>query len=418
MPQKRTISKYIVPILIIIISILFFNFMLKSKPAPVQKSVPERAWSVKSMLIEKASHKPLLKLYGQIITDRDIQLTSAIEADVEKRLVQVGDTVKTGQLLLSLDQSRLKQLKLQRKAELAEIEALIENEIQQFSTDKALLKHEKSLLDIAKNAVERSKTLEKSLMASSSQLDDAKRALIQQRLSITRLEANIANHPTRLAQLKAKKHQAKTRLMLIEDDFSNTKIYSPIDGVVTAVAVDDAEHVRPGAALFTIIDTRQTEIRSLIPQNQYQLLHHSFEKNGVVSAKIILNDTVLNASLKRLPPIINQGQAGSYAFFQVDDPNTSLLIGETVSLYVELEPQINSVAVPEDAIYGTSDVFLVKDQRLKRLTAEWLGETLFNGNKAILIRSDVFKNGDELLISKFANAMHGLKVKSQIVNRK
>jgi len=436
MPKKHTIRRYIIPFALITISILFFVLMIKNKPQAIQKAVSERAWSVDALVVKKNSHKPVLQLYGQIISTADIQLTASIEADVKKRWVNPGDSVKKGQVLLELDKTRLAQIRLQRQAELTEIEMQIISEKQQFETDNILLKHEKSLLKIANDALKRAKTLEKNSMASDSQLDDAKRASIQQELTITRLQANIANHPSRLAQLMAKQQQAQSRLALAEEDIKHTRILAPIDGVITNIAVDTAEHIQKGAALFSISDTANIEIQSLIPQSQYQQLRQTLSDGHKVNAIIVSNEQVLQASLSRLPATIDADQAGSYGFFRVADSsrkntNNAVLIGQTVTVYAELAPATNSIAVPHDAIYGTDTVFIIKDARLKRTKVKWLGETFVrtsassnNGviaaglisqqaapKKWILIHSDSINNGDLLLTSKFANAMHGLKVK-------
>ena len=415
MPKKHTIIKYIVPILVITISILFFYILKNTKPAPVQVDAKERAWSVKAMSINKGSHRPVIQLYGQVTTLSDIQLTATIEADIINRHINLGETVKSGQLLLTLDASRLKQTELQRRAELAEMQALIDNEKHQHKTDKALLEHEKALLKIADNAVKRAKTLEKSLMASSSQFDDAKRLQLQQKLSISRLESNIASHPTRLSQLTAKYDQARTRLVLATDDLQQTKIISPVNGVITEIDVDIAEHVRKGTELLSISATEQLEIQSLLPQGlqaQFQqsfLLSSQTDKplNAIVK---MANQQQYSATLHRLPTNINKGQAGSYAFFRFKGPVPPVLIGETVTVFAELQEEKNTIALPHDAIYGTDSIFTIIDERLNRVPINWLGETFINNQKMILIRSDELNDGSQVLVSKFANAMHGLKV--------
>ena len=435
MPKKHAIYRYIVPSLIITISILFYVVMKNTKPDPALKEASERAWAVESIKIEKSAHRPVLQLYGQVITGFDVQLTSSIEADVIKRHANVGDTVIKGQRLLTLDKSRLEQIGLQRKAELDEIEALIESENLQLKTDNTLLKHETALLEITNNALKRAKTLEKSLMASNEQIDDAKRAQLQQKLAITRLKATIANHPTQMAQLVAKRQQAQTRLALAEDDIAKTEITSPINGVITSASVDDAEHINKNTPLFSISDSQNIEIRSLIPQSQYQLLYRTFKEqatsrviggegidnsNNGVNAKIESNNNQFSATLNRLPATINKGQAGSYAFFRLTNTkkqsNEKLLIGETVTILAELSPKKNSIALPHDAIYGTDTVFIIENERLKRTNVKWLGETFKNNKKYILIQSNDVVENDEILTSKFANAMHGLKVKTSSTN--
>jgi len=67
--------------------------------------------------------------------------------------------------------------------------------------------------------------------------------------------------------------------------------------------------------------------------------------------------------------------------------------------------------VPQDALYGTHRLYKIVDQRLVAIEANWLGEMRTEDQAMrLILQSPDTTTGDALLITKFANAMHGLHV--------
>jgi len=399
-------------------SIFLFIALFNSKPSPKTQAIEERAWSVQSQRAVIATYSPRIQLYGQVISQQNVQLTSQIEAKITQKHVNVGDIVIKGQLLLTLDDVRLNHLLAQRLAEQEEAQLMIDKELAQVKTDRRQLKFEKNLLKIAKNTVKRTKTLEKSLMASSAQIDDNQRLEIQQEMSINKLEAKITDHSNRLKQLRAKYKQITARVNLAQDDLTYSKVSSPVNGVITAISADIGEVMRKGNALISISDTDNIEIQSLIPQRQFHLLNELYQHKQTVVGTIKLNKQRIKTQLSRLPNVINDDMATSYAFFEIKKAGAPLIIGQTVELLIELAPIAKGIALPHDALYGVDSIFLIKDERLVRTKVDWLGETWVDGKQFILVQNETINPDDEILVSKFANARQGLKVKSsRTINR-
>jgi len=406
---------FLLPIIIIAISILVFIALFKSKPPAQQKIVEEKIWFVESQTIELSSHKPIMRLIGKVVSAENIEITSAIEADVEKRWVSIGDKVSKGQKLLSLDKTTLKLIEALRQSEKNEIMAKIDEENKRHVADIKLLSKEKSLLAIANNAVARAQTLEKSSMASSSQLDDARQTSLNQQIAITKRQLTIDNHPVRLLQLQEKLKVASVRLAIAKEDLTHTIVSAPVDGVITQINLDQAEHVRIGSNLVTLYNNKKLELKAFVPEKYVSTILIALNNNTILTGTTRINDNS-PIHLLRIGGEIQNNTAGSHLFFSIDVPSNQLVPGQTLPIQLNMPNIENSVSLPSDAIYGVDHVFAIKDERLRRVSITWLGETL-GLNKLtekyeinFLIQSDELKNGDTILINKFANAMDGLKV--------
>jgi len=417
MNKRPKLIRFIAPLGIIALCIILFIVLIKTKPASEHKTVEEKIWFVESQTLNKNNYYPVISLIAQSISAEDIEISSAIEADVSRRWVNEGDQVKEGQKLLSLDQTTFELLVTQRTAEQNEIKALIDEEIKRNITDKSLLEKEKSLLNIANNAVKRAQTLEKSEMASSSQLDDAKRTSINQQIAITQRQASIENHPIRLMQLKAKLKSANTRLALAKKDLSHADIFAPVNGTITKISSDQGEHVRKGTSLVTLYNNDQIELKALLPEKYLPSITTAIQNNIPLQGWVIINDQKQAITLQRMSGEIQKNSAGSFLYFSINGNVRPYVVGQTFVIELTLPAIDNTFAIPSDALYGTNYVFIIKEQRLKRIEVKWMGETRSNENQdtLFLISSNELIDGDIVLTNKFANAMNGLKVTTSAV---
>lgn len=412
MNKSSKLFRFLAPLGIIALSVIIFIALYKTKPASEQKIVEEKIWFINSQTVNQGSYQPIISLIAQSISGEDIEISSAIDADVKQRWVDEGDQVLKGQRLISLDQTTFKLLVTQRIAEQNEIKALIDEEIKQNKTDKTLLEEEKSLLSIANNAVKRAQTLEKSEMASSSQLDDAKRTAISQQIAITQRQASIDNHPLRLMQLKAKLKSADTRLALAQEDLAHTEIVAPVNATITQITIDQGEHVRKGTTLLKLYNNNKLEFKALAPEKYLPSIAKALQSNKQLQGWVNIDGQRQLVTLERMSGEIKQNSAGSYLYFSVNNAVKPYVIGQTALLELALPAIENTFALPSDALYGTNNIFVIEDQRLKRIKVKWMGETRSKEtqDKLFLITSNELQNGDTVLTSKFANAMNGLKV--------
>jgi len=416
MSKPAKLTRFLAPLGIITLSIILFVLLIKTKPTTEQKAVEEKIWFVESQTVEKNNFQPIIRLLAQSISAENIEISSAVDADVSHRWVNEGDQVKKGQKLLSLDQSTFKLIVNQRTAEKNEIKALIEEEFEKNKTDKALLEKEKSLLAIANNAVTRAQTLEKSEMASSSQIDDAKRNSLSQQIAITQRQAAIENYPIRIAQLKAKLKSADSRLALAKRDLAHTEIIAPVNATVTKITLDQSERVRKGTSLIQLYNNDRIELRALVPEKYLPAITAALQNNENLQGWVKINNSKQAVTLDRMSGEILQNSVGSYLYFSFDVRENRYIVGQTFELELALPAINDAFALPSDALYGTDSIFVIQDQRLKRIKVHWLGETRLQENSELLflISSDELRDNDIILTSKFANAMNGLKVTTSV----
>ncbi len=405
----KFLTKILIPTALLLLATIVFIALDKSKPKAEQKDSTEQSWIVNATSIKPERSAPFLTLYGQLSTNAEIALTANIEANVLKRHVNIGEKVTKNQSLLSLDKFIQQQTVALQQAEVSDAEAALSDEKMNNDNNVQILDKEKSLLAIANAAVNRTTTLEKSNMASSSQLEDAKRDALTREIAITQRQSSIASHPIRVKQLKARIVQAKTRLALAKRDLQDTEIRSPVNGIVKQISIDGGELARKGSALLTLIDTDQLELKVLIPEKHLSSLPQDLQLHNN-PAYTLIGEEKIPVQLVRMANFVEKGQAGVFAFLNTP-PHPGFVLGGTYEVKLALQPTEAAILLPHEALYGTDTIYTIVDERLNEVPVNWLGETIdAEGNQKILVKSAALAAGDVVLISKFANAMNGLKV--------
>jgi len=403
--------RYLVIFLIIICTGGAFYYLIKTKPPAIKQTVEEKTWNVESQIVSLGSHQPILHLTGQVISSSDITISASIEADVSKRWVNPGDKITKGQLLISFNDDQTKLKLNQAESTQEEIESQIKEEKYNNDINTKILQKEKELLKLSQLAVKRATTLERSSMASEAQIEDAKQAFLKQQIAIIDREKTIKNYENRLTILKAKLKHAVAQVALAEINLAYTKVHSPINGYVIETSVDTAEQVRPGTTLLQIYDSDSIEIRCLVSEKNLPNLQHHVANQKPLLAKVKMGKDYINATLNRISGHIAKGQAGSYLYLRFKSTPPNLISGKILEAYLELPSVNNSVLLPHDALYRTDTIYKIINNRLKHFDVTWLGEAFDENNQLkILISSKTIQDKDEILTSKFANAMNGLKI--------
>jgi uncharacterized protein with FMN-binding domain len=81
-------------------------------------------------------------------------------------------------------------------------------------------------------------------------------------------------------------------------------------------------------------------------------------------------------------------------------------------LSLKLPAESGVYAVPYQAIYGNSRIYVVVEERLQAIEVSSIGQTRdASGQVLVLIRSDAINPGDRISVTHLPNAVSGLKVK-------
>lgn len=400
------------PIIILFSAIAGFLFLKNTNldSQPVAQS--EKIWRVNTVAVTYQNLSPEITIYGRVETPRKASLNAALVADVIEVNILEGSEVEVGQTLVKLDDTDVRLLINQRQADLAEIKATIDSELLRFKQDKELLKHEKELLQIADNAVGRAKKLEQDRLASQSFLDEAYATKQRQSLVLKRLNHDIAQHPTRLAVLKAKQIRAQALLDQAQVDLQRTVIKAPFSGRVAKLDVFIGDRVRVGDRLLSIYDLKNLEVRAQIPGRYLKQIRTNLDQGKQQTATAYIDDDLLHFSLARLSGEIRPDSGGIDGLFLCTSDSNGLVLGSFVDLTLKLSQQSSVIAIPFNALYGLNKVYRLNDGHLQSVNVERVGEYHTEQGISLLVRSEELKQADLIVSTQLPNAITGLRVEA------
>jgi HlyD family secretion protein len=161
---------------------------------------------------------------GRVRAETTVQISSSVMGRIVELAVEEGDAVKKGQLLLTLDDV-----------------------------------YYRSQVEQARARVERTAA---ELKVAERELSDADEQFARQLIS----EKEHADFQARAATYRQAHEEAKAALRAAEDQLDKTVFYSPIDGVVTRLTVEEGENVvtgtmnAPGTVIMTLSDLSDMEV--------------------------------------------------------------------------------------------------------------------------------------------------------------
>jgi multidrug efflux pump subunit AcrA (membrane-fusion protein) len=425
---------WFLPAIIIIAAVLIITGLVATKPTPPKKETKEKEWLVSSEKVSFGLASPQINLLGYVQSPFDSTLSSAIVADVLNVPVRDGQYVKKGDVLISLDAREVELLLAQRKADVSELEALITSELNRYESDKDSLTEDQGLLKIAQQAVARQAKLRASNLVAQERFDNAESQRAQQSLSLNARKLNIADHPSRLNQLKARLLRAKTALNDARIDTERAQITAPFDGVITGVMIAPGERVQIGKELVSLYDRGSMEVRSQVPDRYITLIKSALNNGTDIFAEALSYGEKTKLKLQRLSGQANLKTGGIDAIFTpVVQAHTSaqhdLVLSSSLRIQVDLPALANVITLPLSAIYGTNRVYRIEEGRLHSVNVEILGRQLSSDQKSddtepqgddeeaatqhdrVIIGSKILKEGDTIASTQLPNAISGLKVK-------
>lgn len=405
----RRLSTFIIPILILALGFGLFRLLVATKPEQASPTVQERVWRVEVEPVELLIAAPELELYGRVETPDLLRATASANAWVTEVLVQDGDFVTEGELLLRLDERDFEPRIDQVEAEIADLEAQIASEKNRLETDRLALEQEQRLLKLAQDAVSRQQRLKTQQVGAEQALDDAKRTEAQQQLTVTSREMSIADHPSRLRGLEARLASAKARLAELRLELERATLRAPYDAIITGVEVTEGAQVTKGETLMRLYATDSLEVRARVPAPYQDELIGAVQQGKALEASTDIGGERLALRFDRLAG--EADPSGVDALFQVDGDPSLVRLGQLLSVSLKRPMRDAVVEVPFRAVYGGGRLYLVEDGRMRGVDVETLGTRVGDdGEERLLVRSDALQPGAALVTTHMPNAIEGLRV--------
>jgi HlyD family secretion protein len=287
-----------------------------------------------------------ISISGVLAPNRTVNIYPKLSGQVKEVVVDVGDRVAEGQLIVRIDAKEL-------EAQLKVAEASMSTVGDQGAQAKVGIETARLNLDMAQKNYDRSKALFDTKVATQSQIDDT--------LSKLELAKTAYDNAQRQFQTVGVSGlaQAQAQADLIRVQISNSLIASPISGTVTNRNVNPGELSSPAAPLMTIADTNRLKLQGDLSQDE--VLAIKAGDKVLVSVDGMTGPGYEGRVIQVGPIAAATGQYFPVAIGVANDGR--LLAGMTAKARLSISSEAG-VVIPLSAVAqrgGDSTVFVIKD---------------------------------------------------------
>jgi len=332
-----------------------------------------------------------------------VVIDSPVAAQVTQVLVNEGDLVAEGDVLVQLDTKRLSRQVDQLQARRLDLNARRDAQAQQNQNDKEALLVEQSLVDIARRSVERLTDLKAKNLASASDLENAERTLQNQLLSLQNRKLAIARFVSTDQQYAAQLIELDSQIDQAKEQLADATVTAPFAATVSQVEVQVGASMQNGQTLLTLVNQDKQEIVAWVAANAISGVQNTIGLQGQLETE----QGLVPVSLLHTDPSANAGSLR--LFFETNESAPSLTLNRYYRMWVNLPAQ-QTIAVPESAVYSNRFVYQVVDNRLNRVDVTLVGERFQDGQLWRLVSGPLSE--DPVLVTRLQNASQGLAVKT------
>lgn len=385
----RTVSyKYVVIIAVLIIAASFAA--LRWWQGPLLPS-----YTIASMPIVQT-----VVATGRVMTVSRAQVGSEITGVILKRLVQEGDRVSRGDLLLVLKSDEIVAQVKQAETALTE---LATSRRPQAAVDLA---NAKVQLDQAIREANRRRNLSESGSLSTEAKEQADKAerVARNNFESARLAA------TALAPGNVEEKLLRERLAALQAQLARTQVRAEVAGTVLTRNVEPGDLVQPGRTLLTIALDGSTEIR--VPFDERNLPQLALQQHAVVIADAY-PDKPFPARINFIAPSIDPQRGTVEVRLAVDPVPEFLRQDMTVSVNIETAKRDRALAIPNDALTNVqgnqASVLLVRNGKIQH-------QPITLGLRGLAISEVIagLKAGDHILANPVSSLTDGTRVRLKL----
>jgi HlyD family secretion protein len=360
--------------------------------------------TVQTTNVQRISIQREVDLAGSLISTDQAKVSSEVAGVVRKVLVELGQEVEAGQMVVQLDPQEL-DLALQRaRSQLKQTEAQLGIDgvrVKEPLPDEEISSVRLAIAnrDDAMAQLRRAQRLKNQNLLSQADLDTA-----ETRVKVT--EANYQAAIESVQSLKATLQERRHAVELAQKKLNDTDIRSTVSGQVSERFVQQGEYIRENTPVVTIVKMNPIKVQTAIQERYAGRVHPGllveFEVESAPGQKF--TGKVVNVS-----PSVDQSTRTFSVEIMVDNKDRRLKPGFFAKGVIFTHRDENVMAVPEDAVSrlaGVSNVYVIENGKVRQQMVS-LGTRVGN-----LFELTGGLNGDETLAaSNLALLATGVPVK-------
>ncbi|MCY1077791.1 efflux RND transporter periplasmic adaptor subunit [Archangium lansingense] len=283
---------------------------LRLRAAPEPTSAPPPA---PARVEAPAAQAPSAGFLGVIISEEALDLAPSIEGRLEEVRVQVGDHVRRGEVLATLEMRALQQERAMAEAELQSARAELR------IAELALAEAEDRL---------RRREDPKQLSVGALSQEELIRAQYEQRMAAAKHEG-----------ARARVTEREARVVQLQQRLAESSLRAPFDGLVASRALNPGALVRPGQAVLHLLREGPQQVRFAVPQEEASAVRVELP----VRVRVQEGGAVLSGRVSHVAPEVDVASRMVFAMARLEtaDPSHPLPTGTVARV------EVSSDATPD-----------------------------------------------------------------------
>lgn len=363
-------------------------------------------------IVGQGEFNDYIRVIGQVMPSRIIYLDAVEGGRVEERLIEEGEQVKAGDVILRLSNPLLNIGILESEAGLAYQENELRNTRISMEQEHLQLKQER--IGLANDVVKKERRYKqyerlynKNLLAREDYLstkEDYEAAVSQLKVVDERIRQDDLFRSSQLKSLDENILNMKRSLALVRERLENLKVKAPVDGQLGNLEAQIGQSIAQGERIGQII-TSDLKIQASIDEHYVERvqigLPANFERDG----------KQYKLEVTKVYPEVKEGQFRTDFRFVSDRPE-NIRAGQTYHINLQLGDPVQAILVPRGSFFQTSGgeyIYVVdKEDKTARRRLVKIGrqnpqfyeiiEGLKPGEEVIISGYELFGDNDKLIL--------------------
>ncbi len=406
------VRKAVLPVILVIAAIVGAVVLVSTRPTVAPSDKTEQPWLVSAKEVQLADVRPDLRLYGEIVAGREVELRALVAGEVmavAPGFVE-GGSVRKGEMVIAIDEFDYRAKFDELSAQINEARARLEEIRARKTAFELALKRDQEMVDLLRRDLKRVQALSGRGTVSDKRLDTAQMELTQQQKTAEMRQSDLAAEIAHIKQQQAVIKRLGVGLRRAKRDLQRVRLAAPFDGFLADVQAQIGRRLGANDKVARLIDADRLEARVTLTDRQYGRL---VAEGALAGRPVQITWQVggqgfnFEGRLDRIGARIDSASGGVQVFARLDGADLSkpLRPGAFVIVTMPDRAYKGVARMPESALYNGDTVYVIKDKRLEKRTVALAARI---GNDVLL--QGELQQGEQVVVTRFAEIGPGQMV--------
>jgi HlyD family secretion protein len=321
--------------------------------APVSTAEQTQAVPVQVDVVKKGSVATRAGVTGKLAPNQEVALTPKISGKIVQLNVTLGQPVKKGQVLFTLDKNDLmnsvRQAEAQYQVALANLRQSDTNTVQSLQQAKnGLLQAQQALEDAQRNEQRMAQLFNQGAI-SVQQYEQAKTSLTNAKTAYENAQQALATAQQRtgVAVMAASVEQARVALQNAREQLANATVTSPISGYVSQVNGAVGEFASPQQPVVTVVNTNPLLVKANLSEAEVM----SVKPGAKVTVTLTALQKDVQGVVKAISPVMDPTLRAYPVEISLSNPDQQLKADMVVNVKFGQEQTGSALVIPRKAVF-------------------------------------------------------------------